>query len=407
MSKLSELRLRRDELSSQANALNGKYPSDKRMPIAEAEQLDSLLEAIEKVDAEIVEHSNRAQAAVAGFTGKRDSSAMRTPEAFRKHYLRAGAPTRADQDMSLTDFVRGIAGLPTVDSVKAALTVGTDTAGGHMVPSILMPRVLEALVPVSSVLTAGASIVPMEMGAKSYTLAALDTIPTAAWRAESGNVAQSDPTFRAVVAAPKSLAFYFRVSRELLMDASEIDAVLTLAIAQSFARELDRVALRGSGTSPEPRGILNTTNVGAVTNGTNGAALTGYANFFSAMQTILQQDAQEPTAAIMSPRSLVKLAGLLDSTNQPLQIPPRLQTMKMIATSQVPNNLTVGSSTDCSEIYIGDFTRLKFAMREQLSLQKLDQAFATTGEIGMIGHMRADVMIEYPKAFAVVTGVRP
>ena len=46
-------------------------------------------------------------------------------------------------------------------------------------------------------------------------------------------------------------------------------------IARSFAGqltvELDRAALRGTGTSPEPRGVLNTSGVTVTTHGANGA----------------------------------------------------------------------------------------------------------------------------------------
>ena len=262
------------------------------------------------------------------------------------------------------------------------------------------------MVPVSSLLQAGCGIVPLSDGAKTYTTAAISSIPTAAWRAEAGALATSDPAFRAVVATPRSLAFQFKISRELLADGQNIREALNLAIAQSFAKELDRVGLRGSGTAPEPRGLLNTVGIQAVTNGTNGAALASYANLFSAMQALLQVDAPMPTAAIMSPRSLVKLGGLADSTNQPLRMPGMLDGVKLIGTSQIPNNLTVGSSSDCSEIYVGDFTNMHFALRENVSIQLLNELYAGTGEIGFACHMRADVVVNYPAAFSVVTGVK-
>jgi hypothetical protein len=65
-----------------------------------------------------------------------------------------------------------------------------------------------------------------------------------------------------------------------------------------------------------------------VTNGANGTSLASYANFFSAVQALLTADAPMPNAAIMAPRSLVKLGGLLDTTNQPLRVPPMLEQMK-------------------------------------------------------------------------------
>jgi HK97 family phage major capsid protein len=343
------------------------------------------------------------------FFGKRQASGaasnvMRNAADFAKHYNTGHSQDAGEYDIA--DYLRGIANLKSIPSVKNALSVGTDAAGGFAVPGVLMPGILGAMVPVSALLTAGAGIVPLEEGAKTFTTAAIDTIPTAAWRAEAGALAISDPAFRAVVATPRSLAFTFKVSRELLADAYGLNVALNQAIAQAFAKELDRVGLRGSGTAPEPRGILNTVGIQSVTNGAAGAALASYANLFSATQALLQANAPMPTAAIMSPRSLVKLGGLLDSTGQPVNMPGMLQPLKLVSTSQIPNNLTVTTSTDCSEIYVGDFSKLYFAMRESVSIQLLNELYAGTGEIGFACHVRADVVLTYPAAFAVVTGVR-
>ncbi|NMM15372.1 MAG: phage major capsid protein [Rhodoferax sp.] len=342
------------------------------------------------------------------FFGKSKSNgatkAMRNSADFAKHYETGHSQDAGEYDIA--DYLRGIANLRTTPSVKNALSVGTDAAGGFAVPGVLMPSILSAMVPVSALLTAGAGIIPLEQGAKTFTSAAINAIPTAAWRAEGGTLATSDPTFRAVVATPRSLSFMFKVSRELLADAVGLTSALNQAIAQAFAKELDRAGLRGSGTAPEPRGLLNTVGIQGVTNGAAGTPLASYANLFSAYGAILQADGPAPTAAIMSPRSLIKLGGLVSTTGEPLDVPTMLQPLKLIATSQIPNTLTVGASADCSEIYVGDFSQLYFAMRESVSIQLLQEAYASTGEIGFACHVRADVVVNYPAAFAVVTGVR-
>lgn len=348
-----------------------------------------------------------AEARSSGQNGIGDSSmrVMRNSADFSSYYAKPGG--RDDDEVGIADFLRGVANMTTTPAVRNALSVGTDTAGGFSVPSRLMPGILAALVPVSSLMQAGAGIVPIEEGAKNFTTAAINAIPTAAWRAESGALATSDPTFRAVTATPRSLAFQFKISRELLADGQNITQALYIAIAQAFAKELDRVGLLGSGTAPEPRGVLNTVGIQTVGNGANGTALGSYANLFSAVQAILQADAPMPTAAIMSPRSLVKLGGLADTTTQPLRVPSMLESVKLIGTSQISNALTVGSSSDCSQIFVGDFSNLYFMMRENVSVQVLNELYAATGEIGFACHMRADVVLSYPAAFCAVTGVRP
>ncbi|SCY74853.1 phage major capsid protein, HK97 family [Nitrosospira sp. Nl5] len=325
--------------------------------------------------------------------------AFPVPDGFSEHQPKA----------SIGEFMRGVAGMKLTEPVRNSLLVCTDTAGGFTLPHYLQLQMLEAMVPNSSLLQAGAGIARLEQGAKNYRIAAISTIPTAAWRLEAGTVAASDPVFRGVDITPQSLSFYFKISRELLADSSNLDQALFNAIAQSFAKELDRAGLRGTGTDPEIRGMLNTTGIQAVTNGANGASLatTAYANFISATNALLAADAPMPTGAIMSPRSMTVLAGLLDTTNQPRRAPAILDNTKFIATSQIPNNLTVGSSSDCTEIYIGDFSKFIYFMREGVSIQLLKENFAGTGEIGFMCHTRVDAAATYPAALSVVTGVKP
>lgn len=370
---------------------------------AHGERLDTLEAAIDVTNtrAAALEMNGPAAAASAPHVGVK---ALRTYGEFKAHF--APKAEGNTEPVSLTDFMRGVAGMQSTQAVHAALSVGTNTAGGFSVPAQTMPQILSALTPVSSLLLAGAGIVPMDSGAKTVTTAVVDAVPTASWREERGGVPESDPAFRGVVATPQSLAFYFKISRELLADGQGIESALQVAIAQAFAQALDYAGLRGSGAAPEPLGIKGTSGVHIIQNGANGKALADYSNFMSATEALLTANAPMPTAAIMAPRSLVKLAGLTDTTGQPLRKPELLTNLPLIATPQIPINLTQGTSSDASEIYMGDFSKMYFLMRENLSIQLLRETFATTGELAFLCHVRADVVITHPKAFAVVTGVR-
>jgi HK97 family phage major capsid protein len=407
MSKLAELRTENDRIEARTKQLLEEYPGQSWGPKQQTEW-DTLMNRAEQLKGEFTSLNAAAQSAMPTWKSESggDVKVLRNSKDIRAHYGAISNSARPGEDMGIDDFLRGVAGMKSNTAVLNALSTGTDTAGGYLLPSRVMPGILEALVPASALLSAGAGIVPLDAGAKSFTTAAIDNIPIAQWRLESGTIVNSEATFRAVVAAPKSLAFMFKVSRELLADAPNMGQALNTAIAQAFAKELDRVGLRGSGASPQPLGILNTAGIQTVGNGANGAALAGYSTLLSAAQSILQADAPAPLAAIMSPRSLIKLAGLVDTTGQPIEKPSMLESWNMIATSQVPNNLTVGTSTDCSEIYVGDFSKVHFMMREQMSIQIAHELFASTGEVGFICHVRADVAVMYPKAIAVVTGVR-
>jgi HK97 family phage major capsid protein len=340
-----------------------------------------------------------------------DALVMRAGDDFERRYAikQSSGNGMPEQRMTIGEFFRGVANIRTTESVKASLAVGTDTAGGFAVPNVLMSGIMQAMVPASALMQAGAAIVdysgPDKIG-KSFRTAVVDTLPTAAWRNELGGVAESAPTFRAVDANPKSLAFVVRVSRELLADATNMDQALYTAIGQAFALEMDRAGLRGTGTAPEIRGINNTVGINVVNQGTNGAAIANYSPILAGMLEVRKNSGPMPTACITSPNAIFKFAGLLDTTNQPLQIPEQAKKLSWYDTAQIPVNLAVGSSSDCTEIYLGDFRTMYYLMRENVSIQLLRESYASTGEIGFLCHARLDLTIPYPKAFTVVRGSR-
>jgi len=392
------------------------WPKDQQAAYdAMNEQFEEVKNEIETMEAEANGQKPRASgkpSKAGAASSEEDLPALRTADEFHNHYRRrAGnqASLKDQEGIGIADFMRGVANMQTTLAVRNALQEGTDSAGGYTVPNIVMPEILSALVPNSSLLQAGAAISPQEDGAKSFVLPGIQTLPTAAWRSENGAVAESDPVFRALTATPRSLAVMFKISRELLADSAGMHQALLQVIGQAFAKEMDRVGLRGTGTAPEPRGILNTAGIQSVTNGTNGTSLATlrYGNLLTGFQSIMSADAPMPTAAIMSPRTRVGLASLADTLFQPLAAPPLVRDLQLLTSSQIPNNLPVGGSTDCTEIYMGDFSQVRFVLRENLSVQLLQEAYASTGQLAFIAHMRLDVLVPYAAGLAVVTGVRP
>ena len=324
---------------------------------------------------------------------------------FQAHYSQKPDFQASNEPMTTADFLRGVAGMKTTEAVRATLSGGTGAGGGFTVPSRVAPAILDQLQNQSATLQAGARLELID-AASTYTFACTDTLPTASWRAESGPVLESDPGFRAVVAAPKSLAFYFKVSRELLQDGVDLERALNTAIAQAFAGAIDRAGLIGSGVAPIPRGIASTVGVHAVSNGANGASLNSYAKLMEAYGLIVGSDHAAPTAQVASHRDVMKLGGLVDTTGQPLNRPPVLSPLQFIGTSRLPTNLVTGTSNDTSQIVVGDFSELVYVTRENLTIGRLNESFALTGEVGFVCHARVDVGVLRPRAFAVISGSR-
>jgi HK97 family phage major capsid protein len=412
---IQALREERAAVIAQARKILDDHPGAAWTDV-QSKQVDRLYAKADTLEAEIRRYSAQITADMDSLSSP-VSAAWRNVETGepmavvgKEHAGRiASVLGRADRPQcSLGDFLRGVAGSKLTEPVRAALSVGTDGSGGYAVPSWLFPEFIEALLPVSSLLQAGARVVPLPGSAKTYRFARVASVPTAAWRSEAGAVAESDPAFTALDLTPQSLAFFFKCSRELLMDSPNIDAILPGVFAGALAAKLDATGLRGTGTPPEPRGLGNISGIQAVTNGTNGATQSSlkWANLNSAYQAILDANGPPPTAVIQAPRSLVGFSSLVDSTAQPLQRPSLLAPLQFIGTSQVPVNLTVGSSTDCTELFVGDFSHFVIGMREQISILRADQLYAATGQVGFFVHARVDFGCHWPAAFAKISGVR-
>ena len=305
--------------------------------------------------------------------------------------------------LNFGDIVRGMATGKATPEVRNSLSEGTDSQGGYTVPAILLPGLIDKMRAQQTVVRAGARTVMLD--SMKTTIARLDTDPTAAWRNENAAVANSDAVFSAVVLQPRSLAVIVQLSMELLEDSINLNEAMQRAFSGSFAVELDRVALYGSGTAPEPRGIANTSNIGSISLGTNGAALTNFDSFIDAWQALADANSPEPTAAIMAPRTSAKIAKLKDTQNQPMRKPPLIEALPMYSTTSTPITQTQGTSNIASSIIVGDYSQLLFGIRTDLRIQLLRELYAATGQYAFLCHLRADVAVEHPQAFCKIIGV--
>jgi HK97 family phage major capsid protein len=157
-------------------------------------------------------------------------------------------------ELTLSRYVRGVVtgDWKGVDPEARAMAVGTGAAGGFLVPTPLSSRVIDKARNLAAVLRAGAQTVPMESNQLKIARVAGD--PTAGWKSENAAATASDMTLEEVAFTSRTLMAFVKSSVELIEDSEPgIEDVIENALAQALALELDRAALRGSGTPPEPR----------------------------------------------------------------------------------------------------------------------------------------------------------
>ena len=375
--------------------------------LSEVERLDAQIEAEERGQDGSTDGRNASPGQRASVS---DGLALGEGDTFSAWSRRNGLTELDDAgrplNLSFRKYLRGLVTGEWTDAEaeRRAMSEGVLAGGGYMVPTSLSSQIIDLARNQTRVLQAGARVVPM--ATKKVTVPRWEGDPTANWRGEGDEITPSDATLGAVELDAQSLASLTIVSRELLEDAQGLDDQLKQAFAAQFAAKVDRAALYGTGTDPEPRGVKQTSGVGLTSMGANGAAI-DWDDLLDAVGVL--EDANEtPNGVIYSPRTDRQLAKLRESsTGQYLAPPTKLANLPRYATNQVPNNLTQGTATAASDVFVGDWSQLYVGLRVQLQIQILVERYANTGEIGFLGWYRGDTAVARPKAFNVVTGVIP
>lgn len=285
---------------------------------------------------------------------------------------------------------------------ERALAEGTQSAGGYLVPTPLASYVIDIARNATRVVAAGALTVPMQ--SQTLRVPRLINEGAPAWRNENAQINAVDMQFDSVLFTAKSLDRLVIISRELFEDSNpDTTGVIANSFGRQIAVELDRAALRGSGVSPVPLGVLNTPGVTTISNGANGSAITNYDFLLDAVNAVRANNF-EPNAHLVAPRTVTSLRKLKDSQGRYLQ--PPADSLPLLATNQVPINLTVGTSSDASEVYTGQWDQLGIGVRTEFVLEFLRERYADFGQYAFIGHLRADIQVFHPGAFAVDVGIR-
>jgi HK97 family phage major capsid protein len=246
------------------------------------------------------------------------------------------------------------------------------------------------------------------MTSQTLALARLLTEGTPAWKTENAGITAADMTFDRVTFTARTLVRLITLSVELFEDADpSSEGIIARSFAAQMALEIDRVALLGSGTAPEPRGVLNQSGITTTAHGANGTgitATTAYDWHLDAAGAVRAANFT-PNAHIQAPRTSTSLSKLRDTTNAYLSPPANL--LPMLVTKTIPINITVGTSTDTSYIFTADWSNLLVGMRTDFNLRFLGERFiADNLQYAFLAYLRADVQLAQPAAFVVDTGVR-
>ena len=370
----------------------------------EMDYRDQIGDRAERMDpdaGDTTEHSSHLDADgltwVSSDTTSPDGFTLRKDEPMRT-FAKPKPPSNV-RGLGIGNLCRAMVSGPQNDAERRALAEGSDATGGFNVPAITSNQLIDALRANLVVNAAGARIIPLSTD--STTIARIASDPVAAFRAEAGAIAESDPTFSAITFTARSLAVMVKASRELLDDSLNINEAMQGVLSKALAAKVDQVALEGSGVAPEPTGLRLQSGIGHTA---LNAALTNYAPFVTARTGVLSANGGPITAMIVHPRDEGKLSGLSDTTGQPLNAPTSIAGIPMLTTSAIQTD--AGSGNDESTAYIGNFSNLLIGLRNDIRIEVLRERFATTHEYAFIAHCRFDIAISHAASFHKISGIQ-
>jgi HK97 family phage major capsid protein len=305
---------------------------------------------------------------------------------------------------------------------EKAMTSAAGPTGGYIMHQEIVPTVLDPLRPQIVCNQLGATRIDMQ-GTMVREQPVMNTAPEAYWFGENQTLNDDQPAYRTVTMIPRGIAGLVKIPWNVEQNMSpQADKQLREQLSKSIALKIDKSALLSNGGSQvsgqgtEPLGLLNIPGVQTKTFGTNGRVPT-FQDIGDAFG--LLDDANVPYDA-SSKRGLAvhsKIARAFWNATDALGNPllreswaaaeeKKLLAMPYGISNQIPITLTVGSRTDGSYVFLGDWQYMYIGLSDQVEL-RLDQTFAANGQTGLLMYVYADIKIVYPQAFVVMKNVVP
>ena len=286
-----------------------------------------------------------------------------------------------------------------------ALSEGTDSAGGYLVPEEFRAGVIDIMNDVGYTRKYGTVI---RMNRDVLNIPKTTAKPSVSWVAEGNQISTGQPTFGQVQLTAKKAGVIVPVTTELFEDSAEdINAILFKYFAEAFATAEDNQAFQGDGTVFT--GILAVSGTNAVT---MGSGETSFAN-------ISADDLMDLIAAVPSRvaangkfimhRTVFALIKKLTDGSGNYLFDPADKTIwgyPVITADEMPS--TSDDAADTAFVIFGDPSYLYLGDRRQMTIALADQATVGSDNlfekemIAVRATERVAISVAMPNAFAIL-----
>ncbi len=281
---------------------------------------------------------------------------------------------------AFTTFVR--------TGLKAAMQEDTVGEGGYLVPTRYSTDLVAALAESSIVRKAGARVLTVQ-GTTSFKVPTMTHSTAAVLTSEEGAFDEAEPTFSEVEFSPYKYTKLVKVSDELLAD-SRIDVmqqVIAPDAAQAFAAAENSAFTSGTG-SGQPQGVVAGSSLGVTAASATAVAADEVLDLFYSLGYLYRQNA----VWLMNDGTLKLVRKLTDSNEQYLWQPGLEdgQPDRLLGRPVYTLNAMDLPASGKKSIIFGDMSYFWIANFAALTVQRLDQLYAASGQVGFRFYHRVD-----------------
>ncbi len=280
--------------------------------------------------------------------------------------------------------------------ITNALQIGSDSEGGYLVPDEFERTLVEGLEE-ENIFRTLAKVITTASGDRKIPVVA--TKGTASWIDEEGAVPESDDSFGQVSISAYKLGTMLKVSEELLNDSIfNLEAYIAKEFARRIGAKEEEAFFIGDGNG-KPTGIFNAT--GGAQDGITAASATAITvdeimDLFYALKSPYRKSA----TFILNDATVKAIRKLKDGNGNYIWQPsitagtPDTILNRPVKTSAYVPNIAAGAKT----IAFGDFSYYWVADRQGRSFKRLNELYATTGQVGFMATQRVDGKLILPEA---------
>ena len=391
MSENMKWRQQRAGLIESARSVMDKAEGEGRtMDAAEREGVDAMLNDAEalKSDIDRIEKADREQRHIADESDRQSAMRMTPVATADEEPGTASAEYRYAFDNYLRRGMRGLN-----DGERRALQVGTSSEGGYLAPIIasdsasLQATIIETIDDAAPMM--GLATVVNVSG--DITIPTETTLGAADWTAEEAAFNESDSAFGQITLTPHKATTLIKVSLELLADSAvDLEAYLGVNFGRRFGNLLNAAFTVGDG-SAKPTGIDSGAQSVATTASATAVTFDELITLYYGAGNL--RDAYRRAGTWMFNTATAQdIRKLKDGDNRYLWEPSVRagEPDTLLGRPVAINDDCVTMATNTKSIFFGDMSYYWVAMREGVTLRRLDELYAENGQVGLLASVRVD-----------------